>query len=159
MADNLSPDQPEEHFRSWPGLDRFVLAQQDVYPVALAEIRAGRKRTHWMWFIFPQLAGLGFSSMAVRYAISDRQEAVGYLAHPLLGSRLIEISAALLTHDGLTAFDILGTPDDLKLHSCSTLFAAISAPGSVFEQVLGRYFDGLPDPSTLRHLDRATRLS
>lgn len=153
MADYVSPDQPEQLFRSRPDLDRFVHAQQDVYPVALAEIRAGRKRTHWMWYIFPQLAGLGFSSMAVRYALSDRQEAIDYLAHPLLRSRLIEISAALLTHDALTAFDILGTPDDLKLHSSSTLFAAISAPGSVFEWVLGRYFDGLPDPGTLGRLD------
>jgi uncharacterized protein (DUF1810 family) len=133
-------------------LDRFLLAQRDTYPVALAEIRAGRKRSHWMWFIFPQLAGLGMSEMSRYYGIRDRQEAVDYLDHPVLGRRLIEISTAIVDLEGVTATDILGTPDDLKLQSCSTLFASISPGKSVFEAVLQRYFAGQPDQKTLDQL-------
>ena len=114
-ADNLSPDQPEEHCRSWPGLDRFVLAQQDVYPVALAEIRAGRKRTHWMWFIFPQHRALGRSATAVRYGLVAIDEARAYLDHPLLGARLRQCTDAMLgAAPALGAHDILGSPDDLN---------------------------------------------
>jgi uncharacterized protein (DUF1810 family) len=104
-------------------LDRFVQAQEHNYDRALAEVRSGRKRTHWMWYVFPQFAGLGFSAMAERYAIRSRAEAEAYLRHPVLGPRLVEISAAALAVEGRAAFDIFDTPDDLKLRSCATLFA------------------------------------
>lgn len=134
-------------------LERFVLAQQSQYEVALAEIRAGRKQTHWMWYIFPQLRGRGRSAMAHAYGVRDRDEAAAYLQHPLLGPRLIEIAQALLDIEGRTAREVLGSPDDLKLRSCCTLFARIAPPGSVFEQVLAKHFAGQPDPQTLRLLD------
>lgn len=134
-------------------LARFVAAQQGVYPVALAEVRGGRKRSHWMWFVFPQIAGLGTSAMAMRYAISSRDEAAAYLTHPVLGPRLVEIAeAALAVAAGRSALDVFGSPDDLKLRSSATLFAAVSPAGSVFEQLLTRYFAGQPDEATLRRL-------
>lgn len=135
-----------------PCLTRFVTAQEDEYPRALAEIRAGRKRTHWMWFVFPQIQGLGSSSTARFYAIQSRAEAEAYLAHPVLGTRLLEITEALLAVEGKTANEIFGYPDDLKLRSCATLFASVSAPGSVFERVLGKFYGGEADPETLRRL-------
>jgi uncharacterized protein (DUF1810 family) len=111
------------------GVNRFVEAQAHDYDRALAEVRSGRKRTHWMWYVFPQLDGLGSSSMARQYAIKSRAEATAYLAHPLLGPRLIEIAEAAVAIPNRSALDIFGSPDDLKLRSCATLFAAVSRPG------------------------------
>ena len=110
-------------------LDRFVKIQAGVYTTALSEIRRGRKSSHWMWHIFPQLAGLGFSAMAQRYAISDLAEAEAYLKHPLLGPRLVECAEAALLVQGRSAYEIFGSPDDLKFRSSATLFAAASPPG------------------------------
>src|SRR5687768_12809920 len=117
-------------------LDRFVKVQAGVYQTALAEIQRGRKSSHWMWYIFPQLQGLGSSSMAQRYAIRDLDEAKAYLAHPVLGPRLVECAEAALGVEGRSAHDIFGSPDDLKLRSSGTLFAAVSPPGSVFHRLL-----------------------
>lgn len=135
-----------------PGLERFLEAQASCYSAALAELRAGRKRTHWMWFVFPQIAGLGCSATSRFYAIRNRAEAEAYLAHPVLGARLVECCRALLELEGLTASDVFGYPDDLKLRSSMTLFSAVSPDGSVFSQVLGKYFGGRPDPKTLKLL-------
>lgn len=134
------------------GLQRFVEAQAPVWEEALAEVRAGRKRTHWMWFVFPQLAGLGRSSMARHYAIRDVAEAREYLAHPVLGPRLREVAEAALGAPGESALAVFGSPDDLKLHSSATLFSLVSPPGSVFHHLLDRWFDGEPDAATLRLL-------
>jgi uncharacterized protein (DUF1810 family) len=130
-------------------LDRFVQAQADDYKSALAEIAAGRKVSHWMWYIFPQLAGLGFSPLANRYAIRSLEEARAYLAHPLLGPRLVACAEAAVGVEGRTANDIFGFPDDLKLRSCATLFAAASPPGSAFERVLAKFYRGERDERTL----------
>jgi uncharacterized protein (DUF1810 family) len=138
------------------GLERFVAAQTGVDEVALAEIRAGRKQTHWMWFVFPQVAGLGSSATAQKFAIRDLAETAAYLRHPLLGARLKECAEAVLGVEGRTAHEIFGSPDDLKLRSCATLFAQVAPPGSVFERLLEKYFGGQPDPRTLALLD-ATR--
>ena len=140
-----SPDDP------WD-LERFVAGQRDSIDDALAELRAGRKRTHWMWFVFPQLAGLGGSDMARRYAIRSAGEARAYLAHPVLGARLIACCEAALAVEGRSAHQIFGSPDDLKLRSCATLFAHVSEPGSVFHRVLDRFYAGVPDPRTLERL-------
>jgi uncharacterized protein (DUF1810 family) len=129
-------------------LGRFVSAQAAVYPDALAELKEGRKRTHWMWFVFPQIAGLGASPTARRYAIRSLDEARAYLAHPVLGPRLAECARAVLAVDGTTAEDIFGYPDDLKLRSSMTLFARAADDPGVFQAVLDRYYDG-PDPKTL----------
>ncbi len=129
-------------------LDRFLKAQEPVYDEALEEIRSGRKRTHWMWYIFPQFAGLGASPMSRHYAVKSLAEAEAYLRHPILGARLIECAEALLAVSGRSARDILGTPDDLKLKSCATLFDLVS-PGGVFDRLLGKYYDGERDPLTL----------
>jgi uncharacterized protein (DUF1810 family) len=133
-------------------LTRFVQAQEDDYEQALAEIRGGRKRSHWMWYIFPQFDGLGFSSMSRRYAIKSRAEAEAYLGHPVLGPRLIECAEAALGVEGRSAFEIFGSPDDVKLRSCATLFACVSPPESVFDRLLGEYFQGERDGQTLRLL-------
>jgi uncharacterized protein (DUF1810 family) len=130
-------------------LDRFVRAQEAAHAQALAEIRSGRKRSHWMWFVFPQMRGLGTSPMAERYGIASLEEARAYLAHPLLGPRLVACAEAALNLAGRTALDIFGAPDDLKLRSCATLFAVASPPGSPFARLLDRYFDGEPDPRTI----------
>ncbi|MEV0900281.1 DUF1810 domain-containing protein [Actinoplanes sp. NPDC049802] len=129
-------------------LIRFVRAQEGVFDQALAELRAGRKRTHWMWFVFPQLAGLGSSPTARTYAITDLGEARDYLVHPLLGPRLLQCAEAMLEHRGRTAEEILGYPDDLKLRSSMTLFARAADDPELFERVLDRYYDG-PDQRTL----------
>jgi uncharacterized protein (DUF1810 family) len=129
-------------------LDRFVRAQDGVYDDALAELTAGRKRTHWMWFVFPQIAGLGFSPTAQRYAIRSLDEARAYLAHPVLGPRLRECAQALLAVPGRSAREILGHPDDLKLRSSMTLFARAADDPAPFEAVLDRFYDG-PDALTL----------
>jgi uncharacterized protein (DUF1810 family) len=120
----------------------------------LAEIRSGRKRTHWMWFIFPQIEGLGYSPTARHFAISDADEAKAYLAHPVLGARLDECMRAVLGTRDKTATEIFGDPDDMKLRSCATLFAAVSKPGSVFDQVLSQFYGGVPDERTRELLDR-----
>ena len=140
------------------GLDRFVQAQEQDYQRALQEIRNGQKRTHWMWYIFPQLAGLGSSAMAQRYAIRDLAEAKAYLQHPLLGPRLIEIAQAVQNVKGRSARQIFGSPDDLKLHSSATLFAQAAAEAqrpeaTVFDQLIGTYFAGKRDPQTIRLLN------
>ena len=129
-------------------LNRFLTAQERSYDAALAEIKAGRKRTHWMWYIFPQIAGLGMSSTAQYYSIQDRLEAEEYMAHPVLGARLLEISRALLTLESSDATAVMGYPDDLKLRSCMTLFAQV-CDDPVFEAVLDKFFGGHPDSRTL----------
>jgi uncharacterized protein (DUF1810 family) len=133
-------------------LDRFVEAQRDTYQQALAELAAGRKRSHWMWFVFPQVAGLGHSATAQRYAVADLAEARAYLAHPVLGPRLVESAQALLGVQGRTAEQILGHPDDLKLRSSMTLFARAADDPAVFRAVLERYYGGEDDPATLQRL-------
>jgi uncharacterized protein (DUF1810 family) len=133
-------------------LTRFLDAQAPTYAQALAELQAGHKRSHWMWFIFPQLAGLGHSSTAQFYAIESLDEARAYLAHPTLGPRLIECAEALLHHEGKSATQILGTPDDLKLRSSATLFAQLTPADSVFAQLLKKYYNNQPDPKTLELL-------
>ena len=130
-------------------LSRFLKAQEHDYEHALGEIRAGRKRSHWMWYIFPQIQGLGFSSTAQYYAICDLQEAKDYLAHPVLGARLKEISSALLDLEGLSASEIFGYPDDLKLRSCMTLFRMADLNEPIFLEVLEKYYDGKPDSRTV----------
>ena len=134
------------------GLHRFVEAQEINYAEALSELRSGRKRSHWMWYVFPQLAGLGNSSMAARYSIRSEDEARAYLAHPVLGRRLTECAEAVLAINDKSAHDIFGSPDDLKLRSCATLFARVSPAGSVFEQALDRYYSSAGDPKTLELL-------
>jgi uncharacterized protein (DUF1810 family) len=133
-------------------LRRFVEAQKNDYERALSEIRSGRKRSHWIWYIYPQIDGLGFSSMSKRYAIKSAAEADAFLKHPVLGPRLAECCEAILGVEGRSAFEILGSPDDMKLKSCATLFACVSPPGSVFAQVLDKYFQGARDGKTLRLL-------
>jgi uncharacterized protein (DUF1810 family) len=130
-------------------LDRFVEAQKIHYDRALEEIRSGRKRTHWMWFIFPQFTGLGTSATAEFYAIRSRAEAEAYLQHPVLGPRLKECFQALLVVDGGSASGIFGYPDDVKLRSSATLFASVAPPGSVFDQVIAKYFVGERDERTI----------
>ena len=129
-------------------LPRFLTAQEGAYSAALAELVAGRKTGHWMWFVFPQVAGLGYSPMAELYAIRSLAEARAYLAHRVLGARLREASRALLSHRGLRARQVLGSPDDLKLRSSMTLFAALDVAAGEFSQVLERYYGGSPDPLT-----------
>ncbi len=131
-------------------LTRFVRAQGTAYEQALSEIRNGRKRTHWMWYIFPQLDGLGVSTTSNYYAIKSLPEAKAYLAHPLLGPRLRECMEAVLQIENRSAREIFGTPDDLKLRSCATLFACISPTDSVFGRVLQKYYAAGPDCTTLQ---------
>ncbi len=136
-------------------LDRFVRAQEDDYEQALAELTSGRKESHWMWYIFPQFDGLGFSSTSKRYAIKSVEEAKAYLAHPLLGPRLLACAGVVVRTEGRSAHDIFGSPDDMKLKSCATLFASVSPDGSVFDQLLAKYYRGERDPKTLRLLNAA----
>ena len=135
-------------------LSRFTEAHRQYYPTALREIRNGRKETCWMWFIFPQIQGLGMSSTARYYAIRDMDEATAFLRDPCLGKNLIEISRALLALDTSNPSAVFGWPDDMKLRSCMTLFACASEDGSVFHQVLDRFFAGRPDNRTLSLLGR-----
>jgi len=130
-------------------LDRFITAQENVYSRALSEIKNGRKESHWMWFIFPQIDGLGFSGMTVKYAIKSREEAVAYLHHGVLGARLREITSALLEVQGKSAREIMGSPDDMKLKSCMTLFALVSDENNIFQAVLDQYFGGKADERTI----------
>jgi uncharacterized protein (DUF1810 family) len=133
-------------------LARFVAAQEAVYDQVLSELRAGRKRSHWMWFVFPQLAGLGHSAMAQRYAIGSLEEARAYLAHPLLGARLRECSRLVLDARGDDAHAIFGSPDDLKFHSSMTLFDRVAPEETVFRECLQKYFGGSADALTLAGL-------
>lgn len=142
-------------------LQRFLIAQRDTYPRALSEVQSGRKRSHWMWFVFPQLRGLGRSEMAHRYGLVGFAEARAYLAHEVLGTRLLEITGALLRLDTRDAHAVFGSPDDLKLRSCMTLFEACAktedgadAP-EVFTKVLDACYDGERDERTLQMLPDA----
>lgn len=130
-------------------LDRFVEAQRSIYAQALAELRAGRKRSHWSWYILPQIDGLGSSAMAMRYAIGSLAEARAYLAHPLLGPRLLECVAAINGHSNLSASDILGGVDALKFRSCLTLFLQAAPAEPVLVEALQKYFAGVADDRTL----------
>lgn len=130
-------------------LQRFVDAQEPVYSKVLEELQQGRKTSHWMWYVFPQIAGLGRSEMARRYAISSIEEAHAYFMHPVLGQRLVQCVRLLLDIDGSSAEDILGGVDAAKLRSCITLFFAASGGESVFEEALEMYFDGVPDMNTM----------
>ena len=131
-------------------LDRFLEAQAGDYESALDEIRRGRKRSHWMWYIFPQFEGLGFSAMAQRYAIKSIAEAKAYLAHPILGPRLVECAESVLGVGGKSATQIFGSPDDLKLRSSATLFGHVSDAGSVFDRLIAKFYGGVPDERTLQ---------
>ena len=137
-------------------LDRFVRAQNPVFRAVQGELARGRKQTHWMWFVFPQIAGLGFSTMSQRYAIGSRAEARAYLAHPVLGPRLIECTTLVLAVEGRTINANLGAPDDAKFRSSMTLFGAVSDE-LVFDQALARYFAGERDGATLEMLARLDR--
>jgi uncharacterized protein (DUF1810 family) len=128
---------------------RFVDAQAGVYDQVLAELRAGRKRSHWIWFIFPQLAGLGHSAMANRFAMASLQEARAYLAHPVLGARLRECSRVVLGIEERSVHEIFGSPDDLKFRSCMTLFSRADPGEPLFQQCLDKYFEGRGDERTL----------
>jgi uncharacterized protein (DUF1810 family) len=130
-------------------LSRFLDAQNQLYLTAFSEIKCGQKKSHWMWFIFPQIKGLGHSDTARHYAINDLDEAGSYLLHPVLGKHLIEISAELLKLQEKTATQIFGHPDDMKLRSCMTLFSKVENANPVFEEVLAKYFHAIPDNLTL----------
>lgn len=133
-------------------MHHFLTAQAPIYPTALAELRAGQKRSHWMWFIFPQIAGLGMSAMSQRYALGSLDEARAYLAHDTLGPRLIECTRAVLAHPDKTANAIFGHPDDLKFRSSMTLFAKAAPDQPEFHQALETFFSGAPDPETLKRI-------
>jgi uncharacterized protein (DUF1810 family) len=141
MAIAQTPGNQDDPF----DLARFTSAQETVYARALPEIQSGDKRSHWMWFIFPQIDGLGFSSTAKHYAIKSPDEARQYLAHSVLGPRLLECTAAVLAVEGRSAYEIFGSPDDLKLKSCMTLFEAIAGQDSLFSRVLDKYYQGNRD--------------
>ncbi len=133
-------------------LNRFLRAQEGDYQQALSEITSGRKRTHWMWYIFPQIDGLAFSSTSKHYSIKSLAEAKAYLDHPVLGPRLLECAEAVVRVQGRTAAEIFGSPDDLKLRSCVTLFSCVSPAGSVFDRLLEKYYRAERDGKTLRLL-------
>jgi uncharacterized protein (DUF1810 family) len=133
-------------------LQRFVDAQEGVIDDVRAELSAGRKRSHWMWFVFPQIAGLGHSAMAQHYAIQSRAEAEAYLAHPVLGARLVELTRLLNGLQNRSADAIFGYPDDLKFHSSITLFARVAEDPAVFDEALRRFFNGELDEATLSRL-------
>jgi uncharacterized protein (DUF1810 family) len=152
-ADKFGGDRTQDPFN----LERFVKAQAQNYQEALTELRAGRKRTHWSWYVLPQIRGLGASEMSVRYAISGTAEARAYLNHPVLGARLRECVAAINAHQRSSAVDILGSVDAQKFHSCLTLFAAVSSDGSPFHVALEKYFSGVRDRATLAILAQETK--
>jgi uncharacterized protein (DUF1810 family) len=134
------------------GLERFVRAQEGTYAAAVGELRAGRKTSHWMWFVFPQIAGLGRSPIAQRYAIGSLAEAQAYVGHPVLGARLVECARILTGLPGSSAEDVFGSIDALKLRSSMTLFARAAPDEPVFAEVLAQYFGGIADPATLERL-------
>ena len=133
-------------------LERFVRAQDPVYATVVRELRAGHKRSHWMWFIFPQIAGLGHSEMAQRYAIASGDEAAAYLAHPVLGARLRECAGIVAALDSDSADEVFGHPDHLKFRSSMSLFADIAPDEAVFQACIDKFFDGEPDEATLARL-------
>ena len=133
-------------------LSRFLRAQEADYEQVVSEIRSGRKRSHWMWYVFPQIDGLGFSLLSKRYSIKSLEEARAYLAHPVLGPRLLECAEAVVSIEGRSATEVFGPPDDLKLRSCATLFACAAPPDSVFDRLLEKYYRGLRDDKTLQLL-------
>lgn len=135
-------------------LQRYILAQESVIENVFAELRAGRKQSHWMWFIFPQIKGLGHSDMARRFAISSLEEADAYLRHPILGERLRECSSLVVDIEGRTIEQIFGHPDDMKFHSSMTLFSIAAEDNEIFKQCLHKYFSGKMDPHTLAQLGR-----
>jgi uncharacterized protein (DUF1810 family) len=135
-------------------LQRFIDAQARNYNDALAEIKNGRKTTHWMWYVFPQIQGLGISETAKFYAIKDEQEAAAFVQHPVLGSRLLAISKALLELASNDPYRILGSPDDMKLQSSMTLFGALPNADPVFQAVLDKFYGGKKDTKTLQLLGR-----
>jgi uncharacterized protein (DUF1810 family) len=145
LGDESQGDDPHR-------LERFVTAQEGVHTQALNELRAGRKTSHWMWFVFPQLSGLGSSPMAQRYAIGSLAEARAYLIHPILGPRLVESARAVLSHPDRTAREVMGSPDDVKLRSSMTLFTLAGESEPVFQEVLDTFFAGEPDPRTVELL-------
>lgn len=153
MTDMIESDKASDRGDSYD-LNRFINAQVDVYDRALAELRSGLKRSHWMWFIFPQIDGLGNSPTTRRYSIKSLEEARQYLAHPVLGARLVACAEAVLAVSGQSASDIFGHPDDWKLQSSMTLFELVSGPGSVFERVLDKYCQGKRDSKTLQIVGR-----
>eukprot|EP01035_Chromulina_nebulosa_P033646 gene33645-biopygen21788 len=136
-------------------LQRFVQAQEPVYPQVLRELQTGRKNSHWMWFIFPQLKILGRSATAQHYGLQNLAEALAYQAHPVLGARLLECTSLMLGVSGRSALQVLGSPDDLKFHSCMTLFAQAAPAQAAYQQALQHYFDGQPDTRTLELLGAA----
>lgn len=142
-----SSDSDDSH-----NLNRFLEAQADSYERALSEIHNGHKCSHWMWYIFPQFDGLGFSATSKRYSIKSITEAKAYLSHPVLGSQLIACALAVLSIEGQSAYEIFGSPDDMRLKSCATLFAHVSPTGSVFDQLLDKFFQSEHDRETLRLL-------
>jgi len=135
-------------------LDRFINAQETEYQVALSEVKSGKKRSHWMWYVFPQIEGLGQSETSRRYAIKDLKEAEDFLQHPVVGKRLIEISNELLKLDNDDANDIFGNPDDLKLRSSMTLFSSLTNTHPVFQLILEKFFNGVRDEKTLLLIGR-----
>lgn len=145
MPDASGADDPYD-------LARFLTAQEDDYAQALREIRAGAKESHWIWYIFPQIDGLAISPTSKHFAIKSIDEARAYLDHPVLGPRLRECAEAVLGVEGRSAHEIFGSPDDMKLRSCATLFARVTSAGSVFARLLGKYFGGEADPKTMRLL-------
>ena len=149
MSNSSDPPSTDDPY----DLSRFERAQQDSFKQALAEISSGKKRTHWMWYIFPQIDGLAFSSTAKYYAIKSMAEAKAYLDHPVLGPRLRQCAEEVVRVEGRSAREIFGSPDDLKLRSCATLFACVLPPGSVFDRLLDKYYRGERDRKTLRLLN------
>lgn len=135
-------------------LQRFLDAQEAAYPLALSEIKRGRKQGHWMWYIFPQIQGLGFSATSKYYALADAREAEAFAQHPLLGSRLVQLCEAVLALASTDATRLMGSPDDAKLKSSMTLFASLPHPNPVFQLVLDKFFHGQPDEHTLRILNQ-----
>ena len=140
-----------------PDLDRFLSRQEETLAQALAELRAGRKLTHWIWWELPQLRSLGRSQRAHDYGLADLDEATRYFAHPVLGPRLIDMGDALLTHSKMTAIDIMGPVDSLKLRSTATLFAAVSGAPDVFQKLLDQFYKGAPCPMTVAEIHPTPR--
>jgi uncharacterized protein (DUF1810 family) len=140
----VTPPHTDPH-----GLERFVQAQAPVYGQVCAELAAGQKRSHWMWFVFPQLAELGHSSTAQFYGIGSRAEALAYRQHPLLGARLAQCTSLVLAVQGRTALQVFHSPDDLKFRSCMTLFQAVAPEAPLFREALDKFYGGQGDPLTL----------
>jgi len=134
------------------GIQRFVEAQNQVYDSVCNELALGQKTSHWMWFIFPQLKGLGVSAIAKHFGLESRAEALAYWQHPILGARLLECTTLVLAQPNMSALDIFGTTDALKFRSCMTLFTQVAPDEAAFKQALARFFDGKPDESTLKLL-------